>query len=113
MRCKGMSKCVRGYTRREGRLAGPDPGAAGHVRVGEATTALGEEEGLLAPIGDEGVPAFVQVAAQRPLRRLADRQQSLLRALAEHAQLLGLEVEGAEVEVDDLLAAQAAGVGEL
>ena len=44
---------------------------------------------------------------------LADRQQPLLRALAEDPQLLGLEIEGAEVEDDYLLAAQAAGVGEL
>ena len=58
-------------------------------------------------------PAALQVAAQRPLGGLADRQQPLLGALAEHPQLLGLEVERAEVEVDDLLAAQPAGVGQL
>src|SRR5262249_8355835 len=44
---------------------------------------------------------------------LSDRQQALLGALAEDAKLLGLEVEGIAFEVDDLLAAQAAGVREL
>ena len=61
----------------------------------------------------EGVAASLQVALQRPLGGLADRQQPLLGALAEHAQLLGFEVEGVAVEVDDLLAAQPAGVGQL
>ena len=61
----------------------------------------------------ERVAAALQVAPQGPLGGLADRQQPLLGALAEHPQLLGLEVERADVEVDDLLAAQAAGVGEL
>ena len=60
-----------------------------------------------------GVAAALHVAAQRSPRRLSDRQQPLLRALAEHPQLLGLVVQRAEVEVDDLLAAQAAGVGQL
>src|SRR6185369_17155293 len=102
---------MRGDAGRERGLAGPEPEAAGDVGVGEAAAALREEERLLAPIDGEGVAAFVEVAAQSALGGLADRQQPLLGALAEHPQLLGLEVERAEVEVDDLLAAQAAGVG--
>jgi hypothetical protein len=51
------------------------------------------------------MPSFIEVAAQGGLRRLPDGQQALLRSLAEDPQLLGLEVERAEVEVDDLLTA--------
>ena len=54
-----------------------------------------------------------QVALERALGRLADRHDPGLGALAEHPQLLGVEVDVADVEVHDLLAAQAAGVGEL
>src|SRR6476646_1295626 len=113
MGCKGMSKRMRGDAGGEGGFAGPEAEAAGHVGVREAATALGEEQGLLARIARQGVPAFIEIAAQGVLGGLADRQQALLLPLAEHPQLLGLEVHRAEVEVDDLLAAQPARVGEL
>src|SRR5690348_15432456 len=91
---------------REGGLTGPEAEPAGDVGVGEAAAALGEEERLLPAVGGEGVAALVEVAAQGALGGLPHRQQPLLRSLAEHPQLLGLEVEGVDVEVDDLLAAQ-------
>src|SRR5215212_1614510 len=97
----------------KGGLAGPEAESAGDVGVGEPAPALGEEERLLARVGGKGAAALVEVTAQRPLGGLADRQQSLLVALSEHPQLLGLEVERPLVEVDDLLAAQTAGVSEL
>src|SRR6476469_5760197 len=97
----------------ERRFAGPETEPAGDVGVGEAATGLGEEERLLALVDRQRVPAFVEIAPQRALRGLPHRQQPLLRPLAQHPQLLGLEIERALVEVDDLLAAQAAGVGEL
>src|SRR5215204_5601572 len=113
MSCEGMSKCVRGDVGGEGGLARPEAEAPGDVGVREAAAALGEEESPLAGIGKERAPAFVEVAPERPLRRLADREQPLLLPLAEDTQLLGLEVERALVEVDDLLAAKPAGVCEL
>ena len=57
--------------------------------------------------------ATSQIAAQRALSGLADRHDPRLRALAGDADGLGVEVDVAEVERDDLLGAQAAGVGEL
>ncbi len=61
----------------------------------------------------EGGARRLEVAAQRPLGGLADRHQPRLPALAGRAQRLRVEIRVAEVEVDDLLAAQAARVGEL
>src|ERR1044072_8387239 len=83
------------------------------IARGGTPGALGEEEGLRARVGGEGMAAAVQVAPQRRLGRLADRQQPLLRSLAENAQLLALEVHPPYVAADDLLATQAAGIGEL
>src|SRR5215218_1882519 len=104
---------MRGDSGGEGGLAGPEAEPAGHVGIREAAPTLGEEERVLARVVGEGAAAFVEIAAQGALGGLADWKQPLLRALAEDAQLLGLEVERADIEVDDLLAAQAAGVGEL
>src|SRR5664279_4089196 len=95
------------------RLAGPEPESAGDIGVGEAAAALGEEESLLAWLGRQRPAATLQVAAQGELGGLADRQDALLGTLAEHPQLLALEVHRGGVEVDDLLAAQPAGVGQL
>src|SRR5215218_1530885 len=97
----------------ERRLAGPEAEAAGHIAIRKSAAALREEEGALARIDREGMAGFVEIAAQGALGGLAHRQQPLLRALSQDAQLLGLEIQCADVEVDDLLAAQAAGVGEL
>src|ERR1700761_8337522 len=91
----------------------PDSQASRHIRVGQAAAALGEEEGALARIAGERTAAALQVAFERPAGGLADRQQPHLVALAEHPQLVFFPVEGVDVEVDDLLAAQPAGVGEL
>src|SRR5262249_54008219 len=43
--------------RRDRRLASPEAKAPGHVGVGEAAAALGEEQRRLAWIGEEGAPA--------------------------------------------------------
>src|SRR4051794_3075153 len=93
---------------RHRRLAGPEAETAGDVGVGETLAALGEKQGPLAWIVGQRPPAALHVALQCPLRRLADRQDPLLRPLAHHPQLLALEIERALVEVDDLLAAQPA-----
>src|SRR3954468_23866442 len=53
------------------------------------------------------------VALERLPRRLADREQPFPAPLAEHADLLAFVVEGTDVQVYDLLAAQPARVGEL
>src|SRR3954449_6282815 len=95
------------------RLPGPEAEPTGHVGAGEPAAALGEEERLLARIGGEAAAAFVEVAPQGALGRLPYGQQALLRALTKDPQLLGLEVERADVEVDDLLTAQPTRIGEL
>ncbi len=57
---------------------------------------LERNSAALARIDRQRPPASLQVALQRSLGGLADRQEPLLRALAEHPQLLALEVERAE-----------------
>src|SRR5919201_1624683 len=52
-------------------------------------------------------------AVRRPPRRLADRHDARLGALTEDAKLLPVEIDSVEIEVNDLLGAQAARVSEL
>ena len=66
------------------------------------------------PVPASSAPAgALQVARHGAQRVLADRHEARLAALALDAHLLGVEVDRADVEVDDLLRAQAARVGEL
>src|SRR6187551_1001639 len=110
---KTVAQRVRRDAGGECRLAHPEGQAAGDVGAGEAATILGKKKRLLTWLGGEGMTAPLQIALQRSLCRLTDRQQPFFRTLTEHPQLLGLEVEGVLVEAGDLLAAQATGVGQL
>ena len=68
--------------------------------------------------GSAGGPGQVraaprQVALQRPLRGLSDREDPRLRAFAEHPQLLGVKIERVQVQVDDLLTSKPARIRQL
>src|SRR5215211_800177 len=93
----------------------PRPGAqpAPDVGRGEAPAGLGEEESGLAGAGVERGAGTLQVAGDGTQSVLADGHEAGLAALPLDADLLGVEVDRAGVEVDQLLRAQAARVGEL
>ena len=79
---------------RQARVAQPRPQPAAHVRGRQAAAALGEEQGRLVRRLTQSAGAPVrQVALERALGRLADRDDPRLGALAEHPQLLGVEVD--------------------
>src|SRR5215207_10921701 len=91
----------------------PRAQAAADVRRGEPPAGLGEEQRLLPRAGVERAAGALQVAPDGAQGVLADGHEARLAALALDPHLLGVEVERADVEVDDLLGAQAARVGEL
>ena len=91
----------------------PDPQAPAHVGGRQPPAGLREEERLVAVTGRERRPRTLQVAPDGAQRRLAGGHDPGLRALALHAQLLGVEADRGDVEVHELLGAQPAGVGDL
>src|SRR5215207_5152334 len=78
----------------------PRAQAAAHVGRREAAAALGEEQRGLAGTRVERAAGALQIARHCPQRVLADGHEARLAALALDAQLLGVEVERADVEVD-------------
>ena len=98
----------------ERRLADPEAEPAGDVGVGEPAAALGEEERLLARIGGQRAAAPAPGSARRA--RWAGSPTGSSRSFEPLPSTRSCSVSksiDAEVEVDDLLAAQAAGVGQL
>src|SRR5688572_4908619 len=91
----------------------PRPQAAPDVRRREPPAGLGEEQRLLAVAGVERAASALQIAPDGAQRVLPGRHEAGLAALALDTHLLGVEVDRARVEVDQLLGAQAAGVREL
>src|SRR5262249_56463866 len=78
----------------------------------EPPSARGDEERVLGA-ADEVRTRIVQVTRDAERGFLAERDDALLAALPEHADLFLLEVDVAEVESDRLVAAQSRGVHEL
>ena len=68
--------------------------------------------GVASAVSSAGRPRS-QVAVDRPQRGLAGRHEARLAALALHAHALAVEVDRVEVEVHELLGAQAGRVGQL
>ena len=95
------------------RLAHPLVEPPAHVGRARAGGRGGYEQRLLLARRARAHGGRLQIAAQGALGGLADRHQAGLLALAGDAGELGLEVDAAEIERDDLLGAQAARVGEL
>ena len=92
----------------------PGPQAAPHVGRREPPAGLGEEQRRLVRGRVASAAArALQVAADARAARLAGGHEARLAALALDAHLLGVEVDRADVEVDELLGAQPARVGEL
>ena len=95
----------------------PHPEPAADVRGREAPSAPRDEQGLLRAIAGlprgERQPPAGQIALERALARLAERDDPRAPSLALDAHLLGVGVEAHEIEVDDLLGAQPRAVGEL
>ena len=74
---------------------------------------LREEQRGLAVAGSAARARALEVAGHGAQRGLTRRDDPRLRALALHAQLLGVEVDRGHVERDELLGPQARGVGDL
>src|SRR5215208_5031993 len=68
---------------------------------------------MFIPRTNKSAPAALEVTGERRLGGLAHRDQARLAALPLDAKPLPVEVRRVGVEVDDLLGAEAAGVGEL
>src|SRR5687767_7655692 len=79
----------------------PGPQAAPDIRCGEPPAALGEEQRRLSRARVQGAPGALQVAPHGGQGVLAGRHEARLAPLALDADLLRVEVERADVEVDE------------
>jgi hypothetical protein len=110
---EGVAERVRRDPTGDRGLAHPAVEPPTHVGGREPPSPDRDEERGLGRIPHEPRAARREVALEGALGRLPHRQQTLLLALARDPHRLRLEVDPAEIEGDDLLAAEAAGVGEL
>src|SRR3954447_26083550 len=98
-------------------VARPRAQAASDIGRREPAAGLGEEQRAVAggAFGSprEGGPATLQPAPDGLQRLLAGGHEARLAALALDPHLLVVEVDRADVEVDELLRPEPAGVGEL
>ena len=113
VRGEGVAQRVGRDAARDRRLAHPALQAPAKVGGMQPAPALGDEQRRLVAVAHERMTAALEVGAERPLGRLADRDQARLAALSLDAEALAVEVHRPGVEVDHLLRAQAAGVGQL
>src|SRR5262245_32806054 len=99
-----MAQAVRRDPARDRRL--PDPEAQPSPDVGgmEAPAALREQQRRLA-VCDQGRAATLEVAADRPLRRLTDRDEPGPPSLSLDPNPLALPVHALDFHVDELLRA--------
>src|SRR5690349_18003783 len=108
---EGVSKRVRMDRALGRRMAGPGPQAAPDVGGREPPAGLREQQRGRALGGLERGPAALEVARDGLQRGLPGGYEAGLGSLALDAQLLAVEVDPAQLEVDELLGAQAAAVG--
>src|SRR5918911_5749089 len=91
-------------------VSGPGPQPASDIGRGQPPAAFRDEQGGLAIAAVQRRPAALEVGGDGPQRRLPDRHEAGLAALALDPDLLRVELDGAEIEVDDLLGSEPAGV---
>src|SRR3954454_4887187 len=91
----------------------PGPQATSDVGRGQPAAGLGQEQRGLPAARVERAARTLEIARDRAQGVLSDGDEPGLAALALDADLLAVEVDRADVEVHELLRAQAAGVGEL
>src|SRR3954465_12539017 len=101
MRGKRMSQRMRGHSPLYSRTSYPTIKPATHIRGRQSLSGLRDEEGRLRFLLERG-PATFEVARDRPPGRLAGGDDPRLRALPEHAQVLGVGVGVCHVQVHDL-----------
>src|ERR1019366_5625417 len=112
MGCEGVTEGVRMHRAAQPGPRRPDPQSTADIRGRQRATGFRQQQRRLLVVGERRASAL-QVALQRAQRRLPDRHQAGLRTLALDPHLLGIEVHRVDRQPDQLLGAQARGVGQL